>query len=282
MHITLEQVRRAIVQLVVEQKNPTQERIRHVLGGGSNSTIAKLRTQVLEEWRQGMEITLPPGLPGDVGELFVSLWVKCLDEAREQLSQEFAEAKKAMAEAVDAKEQASIEVSQLREQQRRTDLELAKTQSALQHAQETRQQLNDQVEYFKQQLSQSEKRLEDALVQQKHEIEERNRDETADLRVQLAEKSQLLESLEGQLKASEKARSADIESHAKQLDHFIVEVDRVRQDRSSEIEAKEGVIKRLEAELNISQSTVSQLRKQVDSLIDAVKNRKGGHDENTI
>ncbi len=83
--ITYTEVVNAAMQLQGQQKAPTVENIRRIIGTGSNSTIAKL----LREWKekQGIESQAEGSIPAELLALVKGLWQHLQEKTDQRMSE---------------------------------------------------------------------------------------------------------------------------------------------------------------------------------------------------
>jgi DNA repair exonuclease SbcCD ATPase subunit len=114
--IGYEEVKAAAVQLLEQGVNPSIQRVRELLGTGSNSTIG----DHLKRWQQNCterpRLTLPAAVPQALTSAVESFWQVALEQAETQYQQLRAEAEQAVETAEQARDEAIKAMERAREQ----------------------------------------------------------------------------------------------------------------------------------------------------------------------
>lgn len=214
--LSYEDVKKTAAVLVEQGMDPSIQRIRAVLGTGSNSTIA----DYLKRWRQELETApraaLPPAIPEGVMAAVEAFWQVAVDYAdrlyqtqRDQADQAVAAAEQARAESIQALEQArreladtqrrlaqwqtqnkQLETDLLLEQERRTQAEASiaaieqRALDAVHRADQTRDEAQSQFLALEQALHRAlaEAKEQQAVVEQRL-AQEKERNEVTETRL---------------------------------------------------------------------------------------------------
>ena len=121
--ISFDDVREVALQLLGQGVHPSIQKVREVLGTGSNSTIAEHLKNWHRELNDAPKTVLPPSVPETVGAAFAQFWRVAAEQAeanfqtqREQANQDILLAEQVRDEAMEKMEHAHSEVKALQRQ----------------------------------------------------------------------------------------------------------------------------------------------------------------------
>jgi chromosome segregation ATPase len=244
-------------ELVKAEENPTIERIRARLGGGSQTTIVRhLKTWRAE--RDGPQRLELPDVPGDVAEAFRACWVQAAQEARVWAEGQYQEARDAVAREHEEVQRA-IKQARAAEKQAQHDLDV----------------LNERIAHVDEARAAAEQRATDLEQALANSLGEREKERTQALereRVLVAERNALMESVAGVRKTLADAlrrHRADERKHQRALTseksryeadtaYWMNELDKERQTHR-------GTEKALEAALSRCQQAEADAAKHQDA-----------------
>lgn len=116
--IGFEEVRAAAVTLLGRGLNPSIQRVREILGTGSNSTIAAHLKRWQEELYGTPRTVLPPAVPEALTSALEQFWQVAVEQAESGYQERKAAADQAVAAAEQARDLALAELSQTQQQNR--------------------------------------------------------------------------------------------------------------------------------------------------------------------
>lgn len=244
--ITYDEVARAATALLARGDNPTIQRVREMLGSGSNTTLSNH----LRHWhsqRQGEdEPVLPPSLPEALLPALETFWQLAVEHAREVFSEERAAALAQVAAAQEAQTKAEAktdrlagERDQLQSELDRTTRQLAEREQQLATERSTHQQTAGDLRA----VSERRAALEEALQQLRTTLaaaEQRRREERTTLatqyQAQLSEERQRAEAVSHRLQQRLDSERAQARTEREQL---LATQAKAREQWESELAARE-------------------------------------------
>lgn len=258
---TKETVQSAMMQLIIQKKNPGQESIQAITGG-SMRTVVKLRNEILAEWEEQGAISWPQQVPEEFIEEAVKLFSAAkviagreLDEYRDECTRAVAKYKEIHSESL--KELKDLEGSVVGLQQ-----EIASTEGRNQDLEEKLRLLTDDHASLKSNYD-----VERARWQERGSAFER------EISIKEEAINRMLKKHVEELALKENQIKDERDRTQLEIDRVMQQLDDAKQARVREVAAMEGRAEKAESSAEIfqsmlesSQHEVSKLRAKVNQL----------------
>lgn len=277
--ITYEEVVFVANQIHAQGLNPTIEKIRHELGSGSHSTIAKH----LQAWRQQMSVVQEPGRqsPPDIVKLAAEhAWQEISKQAEAEIAQ-------IKADTASQLEQAALQVKVALEAEHKASIALTELQTALNKEASAKELLSLDLRTLQQTHALLEERCQ-GLETRIHEMQQQHLTHLSDLTQAQEQTSQQLHARFEEQKAAHLKQIEDLKiTHDEDRQRAMLLLDSVREENKKLIKQHESLTKvqqslkdnlqqkdcqlaaaeaRLDTHLKESAATLAHLAKQTKQL----------------